>query len=388
MSRYKLLEVLGKGSYGTVHRAIHCKTHKEYAVKSIDVRRANHYQGACVLTELRVLASHACPYLVAFKEVYVSECGVVHLVTELAACGDLAHEVAERRATHRPFVESDVWHYALQLCLAVHYLHGIHVVHRDIKPANILLDERRNVKLADLGIAKILRTATTAQTQIGTPYYMSPEMYRRERYGYKNDVWAIGCVLFELVALQTAFHGRNVLSLRDNVVGARMRVMPHGVYATASSVASAVRALLQPIPRHRPTMAEFLARPRVREELTRRQLSATSCAAEVKPLFHTPCAVPQRPDDWQRVVALFCELNTTIRLDRTAEERLAAVSDLRHALATPAVLPAIRPAAPDAHMPLRRELSRIVQQLHTLRSQVHALDARRVALVAKLRTDA
>ena len=108
MSRHKLLELLGKGSYGTVHRAVHCETHKEYAVKSIDVRRANHYEGACVLTELRVLASHTCPYLVAFKEVYVSEHGVVHLVTELAACGDLAHEVAERRAAHHPFTEPAV----------------------------------------------------------------------------------------------------------------------------------------------------------------------------------------------------------------------------------------------------------------------------------------
>ena len=82
--RYRLRELLGKGSYGSVYRATHADTGKEYAVKRLVVstthhRASSHYDRVCVLNELRVLAAHECPFLVAFKEAYVHELSLIHI---------------------------------------------------------------------------------------------------------------------------------------------------------------------------------------------------------------------------------------------------------------------------------------------------------------------
>ena len=327
---YRLLEQLGKGAYGTVHRAVHAATGKEYAVKRVHVARASQYEKLYLLTELRILAAHRCPFLVAFKEAFFHE-NAVHLVTEWARAGDLAELLRRQRRAGRWFAETDVWHYFLQLALAVEYLHRIGVLHRDLKPANVLLDAQGNVKLADVGVAKVLRRPlVTAQTQVGTPYYMSPELYRRERYDAKSDVWALGCVLYELMVLHPAFQARNLVSLRQHVFRGQVRVAPSNSFSLP--LRELLSRLLRVQPRMRPSATELLNLSRVREELRRRGLEVLRCPAEVKPLFHTPCGVPRRAEDWPRVLALLCERDSTVRLEAAVDERIRAAERLRQDL--------------------------------------------------------
>lgn len=78
------------------------------------------------------------------------------------------------------------------------------ILHRDIKPANIFLD--KTVKLGDFGLARILNeNSEFAHTQVGTPYYMSPELIEDNKYNDKSDIWACGCLLYEMCALQPPF---------------------------------------------------------------------------------------------------------------------------------------------------------------------------------------
>lgn len=90
-----------------------------------------------------------------------------------------------------------------QIALGIHYMHQNKVLHRDIKTQNIFLLGNGRLVLGDLGISKVLDgTMAFASTQIGTPYYMSPELFKNKPYNYKSDVWAAGCVLYELSTLK------------------------------------------------------------------------------------------------------------------------------------------------------------------------------------------
>ena len=80
-------------------------------------------------------------------------------------------------------------------------LHDKSVLHRDIKPKNVFLTGKAHVRLGDLGCAKLMKGGL-ARTQIGTPYYMSPEIWSNHTYDAKSDMWALGCLLFELAQFE------------------------------------------------------------------------------------------------------------------------------------------------------------------------------------------
>jgi NIMA (never in mitosis gene a)-related kinase 1/4/5 len=103
--------------------------------------------------------------------------------------------------------------------LALEYVHGRKVLHRDLKTQNIFLTGNNTVKLGDFGISKVLEnTNRAAMTVVGTPYYMSPEVCQNSPYSYKSDVWALGCVLYELCTLKHAFSADNLLGLVYKIV--------------------------------------------------------------------------------------------------------------------------------------------------------------------------
>lgn len=86
----------------------------------------------------------------------------------------------------------------VQVCLGLHYLHQERVLHRDIKAMNIFLKKNFEIRIGDLGVAKMLDTNIFAHTVIGTPYYLSPELCSEMPYNEKSDVWALGCLLYEM----------------------------------------------------------------------------------------------------------------------------------------------------------------------------------------------
>lgn len=91
----------------------------------------------------------------------------------------------------------------IQICLGLNYIHSKRILHRDLKSANIFLTSTNCIKIGDFGIAKVLQgTFEAALTVIGTPYYMSPELCHNKPYTLKSDIWSLGCLLYEMVALK------------------------------------------------------------------------------------------------------------------------------------------------------------------------------------------
>ena len=140
--------------------------------------------------------------------------------------------------------------------------HG--VLHRDLKCQNVFVDARDVVKIGDFGISKILTSRSGfCSTVVGTPYYLSPEMCTGERYDEKSDVWALGCILYELChAGARAFEGRSLPALVMNIL--RGAYAPPSPRRLSPELRDLQARMLRRDPRRRPTAREILASPAVR----------------------------------------------------------------------------------------------------------------------------
>jgi NIMA (never in mitosis gene a)-related kinase len=98
--------------------------------------------------------------------------------------------------------------------LALKYVHDRKILHRDLKTQNIFLTSKGEIKIGDFGIARVLQsTYDYAQTAIGTPYYLSPEICQEKPYNQKSDIWSLGCILYEIVTLKHAFDATSMKAL-------------------------------------------------------------------------------------------------------------------------------------------------------------------------------
>ena len=99
--------------------------------------------------------------------------------------------------------------YAAELVIAVEYLHSLGIVHRDLKPENLLLDENMHLKLTDFGTAKVIGTEMRARSEsfVGTAEYISPELLEQKIASRESDIWAIGCIIYQMICGRPSFRG-------------------------------------------------------------------------------------------------------------------------------------------------------------------------------------
>jgi len=164
--------------------------------------------------------------------------------------------------------EDMIWGFFIQICQGLKSLHGANILHRDIKAQNIFLITAREIKIGDLGVAKVTKGGM-AYTQIGTPYYMSPEIWRRRPYNKKSDIWSLGCLLFELATLKHPFEARDERSLAEKVMRGTYAPIP-STYST--DLSTMVRMLLNVDPARRPTVEEILQHPIVLKRIESAQV--------------------------------------------------------------------------------------------------------------------
>ena len=191
-----LVEKLGKGSYGSVYKAVVRETGEVVAAKRIALPRQDEEGYKAVQREISVLQECKHPNVVRYHASHKLGDRFLWIVMEYCAGGSVSDLI---RVTDAPLSE-DLIRYVCQECLkGVQYLHGIHRIHRDIKCSNILLTSEGEVKLADFGVAaQLTSTMSKRNTFIGTPHWMAPEVIRESRYDGKVDIWALGISAIEM----------------------------------------------------------------------------------------------------------------------------------------------------------------------------------------------
>ena len=216
---YKIKEKIGVGSYGKVY-----KVEKEniiYVLKQIPLNNATDIES--IKNEATILSSLNSEYVVKYYESFIED-NNLNIIMEYCEGGDLSTYMKQYKAkilsnkSYNSFPslilpENLIWKMFIQISLGLYHIHKKKILHRDLKTLNIFLTKDYNCKIGDLGVAKILNGTNHANTFVGTPYYLSPEICEEKPYNEKSDVWALGCILYEMVTFKHPFNASNQAAL-------------------------------------------------------------------------------------------------------------------------------------------------------------------------------
>uniref|UniRef100_A0A3B3TFQ4 Protein kinase C n=1 Tax=Paramormyrops kingsleyae TaxID=1676925 RepID=A0A3B3TFQ4_9TELE len=211
LAHFDLLRVIGRGSYAKVLLVKLKRTERIYAMKVVKKELVNDDEDIdWVQTEKHVFeqaSNH--PFLVGLHSCFQTE-SRLFFVIEYVNGGDLMFHMQRQRK----LPEEHARFYSAEISLALNYLHERGIIYRDLKLDNVLLDSEGHIKLTDYGMCKEgLRPGDTTSTFCGTPNYIAPEILRGEDYSFSVDWWALGVLMFEMMAGRSPF---DIVGSSDN----------------------------------------------------------------------------------------------------------------------------------------------------------------------------
>jgi len=200
---FELLRVIGRGSYAKVLMVELKETRRIYAMKVIKKELISEDEDIdWIQTEKHVfeMASNY-PFLVGLHSCFQTISRLIFVI-EYVSGGDLMFHMQRQRK----LPEEHARFYAAEIILALHHLHERGIIYRDLKLDNVLIDNEGHIKLTDYGMCKEgLKQGEKTSTFCGTPNYIAPEMLRGEDYDYSVDFWALGVLMFEMLAGRSPF---------------------------------------------------------------------------------------------------------------------------------------------------------------------------------------
>ncbi|OAQ99155.1 hypothetical protein LLEC1_07735 [Akanthomyces lecanii] len=288
--KYETLEKIGHGSFGIIRKVrrktdgfIMCRKEISYLRMSQKEREQLHaeFQILSHLRHANIVAYYHREHLKASQD--------LHLYMEYCGNGDLGRVIKDLQLKGQRAQESFVWSIFSQLVLALYRCHygidppevgtnilglpqgaastpktpagAMTILHRDLKPENVFLGEDNSVKLGDFGLSKMIKSQDFASTYVGTPFYMSPEICAAEKYTLKSDIWALGCIIYELCAKEPPFNAKTHYQLVQKIKEGKVAPLPE-IYSPELN--QVIRDCLKVNPDRRPDTVQLMNLPVVR----------------------------------------------------------------------------------------------------------------------------
>ncbi|KAM9709026.1 serine/threonine-protein kinase PLK4 [Menidia menidia] len=252
---FKVLTLLGKGSFACVYRAKSIRTGLEVAIKTIDkkaMQKAGMVQRVTNEVEIHCRLKH--PSILELYN-YFEDSNYVYLVLEMCHNGEMSRYLKEQKMS---FSEDEARHFMHQIVKGMLYLHTHGILHRDLTLSNLLLTSNMNIKIADFGLATQLKLPNEKHfTMCGTPNYISPEVATHSAHGLESDVWSLGCMFYAFLMGRPPFDTDTVKHTLSKVVLGEYD-MPAHVSPEAKDL---IHQLLQRDPNQRPSLSAVLDHP-------------------------------------------------------------------------------------------------------------------------------
>ncbi|XP_047932177.1 serine/threonine-protein kinase Nek1 isoform X5 [Anser cygnoides] len=297
MDKYIKVQKIGEGSFGKAILVKAKENSQQYVIKEINISKMSNKEREESRREVAVLANMKHPNIVLYRESF-EENGCLYIVMDYCEGGDLFKKINAQKGIL--FSEDQILDWFVQICLALKHIHDRKILHRDIKSQNIFLTKDGTIQLGDFGIARVLNsTVELARTCIGTPYYLSPEICQNRPYNNKSDIWALGCVLYEMCTLKHAFEAGNMKNLVLKIIsGSFPPVSMHYSY----DLRNLLSQLFKRNPKDRPSVNSILEKnfiaKRVEKFLTP-QLIAEEFNHKIFQKFGPHAAPAKRPAQGQ-----------------------------------------------------------------------------------------
>ncbi|XP_034936090.1 serine/threonine-protein kinase PLK1-like [Chelonus insularis] len=263
-------QFLGKGGFAKVYLMTDLANGKKYACKIIPKNRMQKIHIQKIAREIMIHKDLNHINVVQMHHYFEDNLNV-YMLLEACPRKSLMHVLKYRGKVTEP----EARYYMKQMVTGVAYIHSQKVVHRDLKPGNMFLSDGMIVKIGDFGLATRPDGQRRRVTVCGTPNYIAPEVLYKQSYSFEADVWALGCILYALLAGQPPFEAATLKETYSKICNNRYKKLDDTVASRSGQ--DLIRCLLHPLPELRPSLARVKEHPYLTVEYVPERLAHSCC---------------------------------------------------------------------------------------------------------------